>query len=375
MTAKRILHVTVRHTALDTRIFHKECRTLAAAGYDVHLIAPSPPAAILDGVQFHTAPAYSPLWQDPLVALRLARQLNKQADALRPDAIHIHDPELILWGLARIRRGDRVILDAHEDYPTHAALHLADRPIWSKVKAALLRRLMKRAIRRFTGFVAATPEIARTYPDGRTALVRNYPILSAWTAPPLDKRVPGRLIYVGGVTRARGSRLMIDALAKLADECEAELLIIGPDYDAGLDDYLAGHPVAGRVMLVGTRHHSEIPNELARARIGLFLSEYHAHLEHSLPVKLFEYMAAALPVVVTDFPLWRQIVESAGCGLVVPAGDATAAARAIERLLFDPQKVKRLWPCIRGNGRRTRCLATTPDWASHSDTAGPFLLV
>lgn len=353
MTAKRILHVTVRHTPLDTRIFYKECRTLAAAGYDVHLIAPSPPAVVIDGVQFHVAPAYRPVWADPFVAYRLAKQLNKQADQLRPDAIHIHDPELILWGLARSRRGDRVILDAHEDYPTQAELHHEERPVWGKVKAILLRNLMRRAICRFTGFVAATPEIARAYPAERTALVRNYPLLNAWIAPPLEAREPGRLIYVGGVTRARGSRIMLDAVAQIPAERQAELLIVGPNYDPGLDDYMAGHPAAGRTTLVGTQKHSEIPNELARARIGLFLSEHHVHLEHSLPVKLFEYMAAALPVVVTDFPLWRQIVESAGCGLVVRAGDAAAAAQAIDRLLADPHEADAM-----GRRGREAALAT-----------------
>ena len=69
---------------------------------------------------------------------------------------------------------------------------------------------------------------------------------------------------------------------------------------------------------------------LAEARVGLVCLRPDQSFVDSQPVKLFEYMAAGLPVICSDFPRWREIVEGNGCGLCVPARDVGAIASAIE---------------------------------------------
>jgi len=92
----RICHLTSVHSAADPRIFHKECRSLARAGFEVTLLGPHPKDAVLDGVRIKAIPR---------AAGRLARMTRTAwcvYDAARShdaDVYHFHDPELIPVGL------------------------------------------------------------------------------------------------------------------------------------------------------------------------------------------------------------------------------------------------------------------------------------
>ena len=66
------------------------------------------------------------------------------------------------------------------------------------------------------------------------------------------------------------------------------------------------------------------------------------NLRDSYPTTLFEYMALGLPVIVSDFPLWRDVVDGAGCGVCVPPGDASALADALELLAREPEAARRM---------------------------------
>ena len=76
------------------------------------------------------------------------------------------------------------------------------------------------------------------------------------------------------------------------------------------------------------------------------------------PNKLFEYMAAGIPVVASDFALWRAIVDDTGCGLLADPCDPNAIATAVAYLLSHDREAEAM-------GRRGReAVARRYNWSA-----------
>jgi glycosyltransferase involved in cell wall biosynthesis len=332
----RVVHLSTLHQPLDTRIFHKECRTLAAAGHEVHFLVADAPEEPLDGVRFHRVQTPKTGFRPGRIYRRLLG-VYRNAVALKGDVYHFHDPELIVVGLLLKRDGVRVVYDVHEDAPREAVSMNKDHPWNGRVKSWAWSLLESAGRRVFDGFVCATPAIARNFPSQRTVTVRNYPLLEEFPDPaPVGRERTSDLVYVGGLTAIRGVREMVGVLDHLQGKPPVQLVLAGPIYPPELLGELATLPGWNRVRYLGQLSRAGIQSALKRARIGLLLLHpERIHLD-SLPVKLFEYMAAGLPVVASDFPLWRDIVIGCGCGLMVDPLDPTAVAAAVRYLLDHP---------------------------------------
>src|SRR5687767_2611263 len=114
MSAPKVVHATSAHPVDDIRIFTKECRTLAAAGYDVVLVAPHARDEVIDGVRIRAvAPARGRRERMTRTALAVVRA----AAAERARIYHLHDPELLLWAPLLRRAGATVVFDMHEHTP------------------------------------------------------------------------------------------------------------------------------------------------------------------------------------------------------------------------------------------------------------------
>lgn len=350
----KILHMTTLHPAEDLRILGKECRTLAGEGYDVELAARVPSDVTIDGISVVPIGPLELRTGLPKLARRLLSAW-RAARRARAGLYHLHDPELIPVGLLLKLRGARVVYDAHEDTPLDLQ-SLGDVPGRARALARAYRVANRLAGKRFDAIVAATPGIARAFPSEKTVVARNFPLTAeagAFVGPPHRER-RREVIYIGRISEDRGVREMTAA----ATMAGATLILAGPGRQPLLDALRQeGGP---SVDYRGWLSREEIATALQGARAGLVvLHPRKAYLE-SLPVKLFEYMAAGIPVIASDFPLWRSIVADAGCGLLVDPADPAAIAAAIERLLGDPDEAEEM-------GRRGReAVRETYNWERES---------
>lgn len=329
--SKRIVHCATTHRASDPRIFQKECRTLAAAGYEVVYVVPHDRDEVVEGVQIRAVPRPKNGRERMTTTVR---DVYRQALAEGPEAVcHLHDSDLLPAGFALKLAGRRVVYDAHEDTPKQMRYqHWIPRPL-RQVAGAAAAVLEQAAGRWFDGIIAAEPENARRFPPARTTLVRNYPIvdeLLADDALPYAERPP-LAVYVGSITRVRGVGEMMEAVQRLPEELGAELVLGGPFHPANLEGEVRGAP---GVRVAGYLSRPEVAYWLGQARVGLVVLYPVRKYVESYPTKLFEYMAAGVPVIASDFPVWREIVDEAGCGITVDPHDVDALAGAM-RWLFD----------------------------------------
>ena len=106
-------------------------------------------------------------------------------------------------------------------------------------------------------------------------------------------------------------------------------------------------PGWGRVNELGYVNRQGVRETLGRSVAGLVTLHPIVNYLDALPVKMFEYMAAGIPVIASNFPLWRGIIEGNECGLCVDPLDSGAIAEAIDYLVNHPEEACRMG----GNGR------------------------
>lgn len=330
---EKICIVTTVHPHGDVRIFHKEAKQLARAGYEVVLLSPDF-SGEGEGVRFRAL---------QLPKKRLWRMVRgwriALTAALLEDAAlyHFHDPELLPMGVALHRRGKRVIYDVHEDLPRQilgkAWLPEYLRPPLSK----LAQRRENRMAGILDGVVVATETIGKRFPG--SVLLRNYPdgeefapLLAGDFTPYLQREALA--CYIGAISQVRGISQMVEALPGTG----VRLQLAGAFESPILRRTVERLPDYGQVDYLGVLDRGEVLALLSRCRMGLLLLQPLESYRESLPIKLFEYMLAGLPVIASDFPLWRELAGPEA--LYVDPRDPAAIGGAIRFLLENPDRAK-----------------------------------
>lgn len=255
-----------------------------------------------------------------------------------PDVAHFHDPELIPVGLLLRLSGIKVIYDVHEDLPRQVLNKVYLRPWLRGGISKSVAAIEWVAGRAFNGVSAAVPSIAARFPRDKTILVRNFPAPEDITTPtprPYADR-PAHFTYIGGLTEVRGTLQMVAAMDLVSDP-SARLQLAGKFQQQSHRAAAEATPGWAHVDDHGWLDRIGIADLLSNARAGMVvLHPTPSHVD-SLPVKFFEYMAAGLPVISSDFPMLREIIEKTGCGLIADPMDPASIAKAMTRILSDPQ--------------------------------------
>ena len=337
MATIKVAHLSPHRDPFEPRMFF-EALSGAAAGLDVMVVAPHERDETREGVRILGIPRYrNRLERVTITCWRCVRR----AMAERPDIYHLHEPDLIPWGLWLRLSGRRVLYDVHEDYAA-AAVVRPWLPGWARRAVAAFVGAVSTLARRAFTIVIAERYYARLFPGGIEVL--NYARLEEYAGLQSIARQPPsrpRALYTGSVTDSRGARHHARLLDRLP--ADAELLLIGqcaiPDLGAELEAKAAADPRLRLVLAPGWVPRSTIAAYYAESwTCGLAIFPDTPHYREKELTKFFEYMAAGLPIVCSDFPVWRELVVGNAVGLAVDPEDPAAATAALIWLHEHPEQ-------------------------------------
>ena len=298
--------------------------------------------------------------------LRTTRRVLRLALRLDADVYQLHDPELLPAGLRLKHHGKRVVFDSHEDVPAQLLAKPYLGSVSRRALSGAVRVFEDYACRRFDGLIAATPfiraRLARLHPH--TVDINNYPLLQEFDGGTDWDRKAQEVCYVGSISAIRGIRELVRACELL--HSPARLALAGTFSEPALEREVTHFPGWARVQAHGHLDRTGVQQVMRRAMAGLVTLHPVVNYLDALPVKMFEYMAAGLPVIASRFPLWQEIVEGNQCGVCVDPGNPAAIAAAIDHFCRHPHIARRMGE----NGRRA--VHTRYNWGSEAAKLGAF---
>ena len=334
----KVCHLTSVHQRYDTRIFLKECTSLANAGYDVSLVvADGNGDEEKNGVKIYDVGKPSGRKER---MLKTTKKVYQKALELDCDVYHFHDPELIQTSLKLRKKGKKVIYDVHEDLPRQILTKDYLPGIIRKSLAPVVELWENNAAKKFSHIITSTDFIRdRFYKvNPNSSAVKNYPILKELLiTADWNERKP-EVCYIGGITEPRGIVEIVRALEKT----DTVLHLAGKFDSKATEEKVRKMPGWKKVKFYGFVDREQIKQILSSVQVGLVTLQPKINYLDSLPIKMFEYMAAGIPVVASNFPLWKKIVEQSKCGICVDPLNTDQIAEAINFLLNNPEEAKKM---------------------------------
>lgn len=339
--------MTSVHNSEDARIFHKQCVSLAKSGYEVFLIAPGNNYK-KNGVNI-IGVGEKPDGKLKRILL-FTRKVYKKAKSLNADIYHIHDPELLLYGLILKKQGKKVIFDSHEDYLLTITEKSWIPSLFRKITSKLFEIYESKIIKAIDGAIVCYPWTEERYRNlnRNVKMVLNFPILKEKNIE-IKYKTSRKIAFAGGISKQWSHKEIIEALTILKNvQYELAGKLIG-NYGKELKSMGGWQYV---------NYHGVIPFEevktkiYERSSIGMVLLDYIAQCKGTVGnlsnTKFFEYMQMGLPLVCTNFDLWKEIIDEEECGIYVNPHDVNEIVNAINFLLDNPNIAKTMGE----NGRK-----------------------
>lgn len=331
----KICHLTSAHQRFDVRIFHKECCSLAQNGYDVNLIV-----ADGKGDEKQNNVNIIDVGKENGRIKRMifsAYKVYKKAVFLNANIYHFHDPELLQYAYLLSLRGKRIIYDAHEDLPKQILTKPYLNSLVKKIFSFLIKKIESFFANSFSGVIGATPFITEKFItfNPNVINVNNYPIVEESVILNQNIQKEYDLVYIGHISKLRG----FNSIVNVSKELNLSLAIAGVFSPASLQEQIKDRI---NISYLGYLNNLQTFELLKKSKIGLVLLSPTESYVQSLPVKMFEYLLAGIPVVASDFPLWKEIIQENNCGICVNPESSNEIAAAIEYLIQNQDIAKKM---------------------------------
>ena len=362
-----VVFMTTTQQPYHPRHYHLMAVGLHRAGVPAHMVAQP------DHAEHPPGPV--PVEFVKVAPGRLARFLSaprviRAALALEPGVVHVTSLDLLPWAvLFRMVKRVPVLYDSNEDYPADIMLKE-----WLPRPA---RTILSRVMRKLEPWCAARLDAVTLADEGTAGNFRGIgtPLIVIYNFPWLemlggadDVEPEFDVSYHGSLPQLYLDPLL--ATAQLLDSrgVSARWCLVAREYRdeerKALEDRIRGIGLSDRMTLRYNQPFTEMPKLLRASRLGFIPLPDKPKFHRNLPRKLFEYLAAGRPAVVSDLPPIRRLVGDAGCCVLVRPGDPVESADALQELLAAPDMAREM-------GERGRRLVAERLNAEHE--VGPYV--
>ena len=318
----RIAMAVTNDLATDRRVL-RHAETLREAGYEVLLLGRNEvPTRHNRGWRFY---------------LEFNIALSKKLKALKPDIVWANDTDTLLGvGTVSIRTHCPMVMDAHEIFPEVPEIRY--KPFVKWVWRTIERLLMPRCNAMLTVCQSLADYYKKKY-GVDMVVVRNLSNIQYNTPSNTTHSAQKTLLYQGSVNLGRGVDWAIDALEYLP---QCRLVVAGKgDLLAQMKEYAASKPWADRIQFLGLVPLDDLPAITQTADVGLvMLEDMGLNYHYALPNRIGDFVAAGVPMVVSDLPEMAAVVRRFGVGEVIDRlhganyeTQVKTLAKAVEKVL------------------------------------------
>lgn len=330
----KVCHMSSVHGQEDTRIFHKECVSLARGGFEVYQITKGETYCKsnvhLMGIEGTCGSIIGRMINTTEAVYEKVKEINA-------DIYHAHDPELLPILLKLKKVGKKVIFDSHE-YVVGTIHEKEYIPLMFRSLVGTVYEFYQTyACKMLDAVVTATPNVTEYFKGigiNRVIDLCNFPILNDDFVPPCyDGQIA---VFAGGISAQWNHECIIDAIERIDN---IKYVLCGGS-DKQYLERLKSHPGWAKVEYKGKIPHEQVAEVLQRATVGFALLTPGENTDgtngNMANTKIFEEMAAGLPVICTEFTRWKDFVETYDCGICVRPNDVAQIVSAVEQLVHSP---------------------------------------
>jgi glycosyltransferase involved in cell wall biosynthesis len=356
-----IVHISLVHQRIDIRIFSKQCVSLKQSGIGniSFLVADGNGDELASGVRI--IDVGKPNGGRTGRAIYGSLQVWKKLKIIKSDVLHLHDPELLPLGLLMKLGGKTVIYDMHENLP----MAILTKPYLNKFIRAPLSFLLYKFqsfLLRFMPVVFAENSYPKDFKSVKKyAIVLNFPLVDEMKKRDVvKKRSQFTVGYLGGISAERGALMQLNVVEELRSEgLDITTLFIGPVAEDVLRSEIYERATSKGWATFTGRVKPELGwAKISECHVGFAILKPSPNYIESYPTKLFEYMILGLPCIVSDFPLYRKIVDESECGLLVDPLDKDKIKASVRWIVNNPQNALEMG--LKGNA----CVTEKYSWSS-----------
>lgn len=325
------------HPWNDTRVYYKEALSIASMGYEIEL------HAIKNNIVYDKEKTNLKVFclekRKRNTRFKTLTELLSRALKSKADIYHFHDPELLPIGyvIKKITKA-KVVFDMHEDFP--AAIRSKEwipehlRIPISKFVGVLEKYFLKKC----DAVIFAEKYYKENYEKINIIKqdIYNYPLENLNKMNSLKNEVP-EIVYAGAISKSRGFMEMLYLARELKFRgIQFKINIIGEiplSLRNDTNQFIEDNQLLEVVEFTGRLPLNQVVSYYEKASIGLAILHPEKNYLRSLATKIFEYMSHGIPVIASNFPEWKELIEENNCGIVVDPFDVKQIASAVEQLL------------------------------------------